>query len=219
MYCTVCGRKLPEQKKMKPWKKALIFLCLILVLAGAGFAAYDQLTARRAIDRLAADWEEGRIQDLMETKGYQAEDPKKQEQIQRLKEKYGLTQEKAVEEDSILNRILTQTQIEIEKPKWIGKRFETTVSVQGPDMEKLLEEIVSGEYTDGDTMTAEIESRVTEGRYQERTVSVPVTLNRQGRRFYADPSMDVIRAFYGGMVEKYTSLYEEQMEQFFSESE
>ena len=209
-YCTSCGRRLPAKPKMKWWKKALLYLFSLLLIGAAGYVGYDQLSARKAIDRLAAQWEEGRIQDLMGTGSYQTDDPEQQEKISRLEEKYGIGTGKPFAEGSILDQLLQQTEIEIEKPNWIGRHIETTAQITGPDMGRILEETA---------MMAEITGRLSGGNYDQRTVSVPVTIHREGSRVYADPSSEMLQAFYGGMMEKYASLYDTMMDEFFSRTE
>ena len=95
--------------------------------------------------------------------------------------------------------------------------LEVPLTVTTPDLAAILTELHYENYEDSGKLSDDIQAVLNKGGYPERTVTVTVTLEKDGDDVRAQQNTEAFFAFYGGLAELYMQEYEKYLEELGSE--
>ena len=171
---------------------------------------------------LVDKWLSGNIDDLAGVRSLQGRTAEDEAHIREMEELYGSffedDTESGAEDAPVLKALLSCTDISLKTGFGMKYPSEVEMTVTGPDAAAVMETLHFRDYDDPDALLAAMKGELAAGRYEKRTVTVTVTLNKaEDGEVYADRSEEAVRALYGGLIELdeqemlalYEQLYEE----------
>ena len=190
---------------------AVCTAALVLIILGV-------LHAQKAgmVQKKVDVWLNGEIDDL--TGKETAEAVYSQEYLdsmELLRMQYGdfLEAKESQEDRSLLDAVLQRTGIDISLPFLFSFPLDTEMTVTGPDMVQLLDDMNDTSDQDGQTLKKNVLAALESGSYPVRTVRVPVTLIETDGVVSAEASADAVAALYGGLSERYADIHESMLAQ------
>ena len=95
--------------------------------------------------------------------------------------------------------------------------LEVPLTVTTPDLAAILTDLHYENYEDSGKLSDDIQAVLNKGGYPERTVTVTVTLEKEGDDVHAQQNNEAFFAFYGGLAELYMQEYEKYLEELGNE--
>ena len=123
------------------------------------------------------------------------------------------------EKNPFLKLVLEQSEISIKKPVFIKYPCDTVVTVDGPDMVKLLEKLDYRSYENTEELMNRVIAELDKNSFETRKTEIPVQIEKEadGSLCLAEPSFQLADALYGGVLSLYAqeeySFYESLFEQ------
>ena len=123
------------------------------------------------------------------------------------------------EKNPFLKLVLEHSEISIKKPVFIKYPCDTVVTVDGPDMVKLLEKLDYRSYENTEELMNRVIAELDKNSFETRKTEIPVQIEKEadGSLCLAEPSFQLADALYGGVLSLYAqeeySFYESLFEQ------
>ena len=123
------------------------------------------------------------------------------------------------EKNPFLKLVLEHSEISIEKPVFVKYPCDTVVTVDGPDMVKLLEKLDYRSYENTEELMNRVIAELDKNSFETRKTEIPVQIEKEadGSLCLAEPSFQLADALYGGVLSLYAqeeySFYESLFEQ------
>ena len=123
------------------------------------------------------------------------------------------------EKNPFLKLVLEHSEISIKKPVFIKYPCDTVVTVDGPDMVKLLETLDYRSYENTEELMNRVIAELDKNSFETRKTEIPVQIEKEadGSLCLAEPSFQLADALYGGVLSLYAqeeySFYESLFEQ------
>ena len=123
------------------------------------------------------------------------------------------------EKNPFLKLVLEHSEISIKKPVFIKCPCDTVVTVDGPDMVKLLEKLDYRSYENTEELMNRVIAELDKNSFETRKTEIPVQIEKEadGSLCLAEPSFQLADALYGGVLSLYAqeeySFYESLFEQ------
>ena len=143
-------------------------------------------------------------------------DEEESAELQLIQDDFAAFDEETAPEDDggILNLLSPFTKITL--PEIMsGDSFprEVPLTITTPDMAKILTELHYEEYDSAEKLAEDLAAVLKKGGWPERTVTVNVTVQKDGETFHAGENPEAYFAFYGGLAELYMQEYTALLEQ------
>ena len=123
------------------------------------------------------------------------------------------------EKNPFLKLVLEHSEISIKKPVFVKYPCDTVVTVDGPDMVKLLEKLDYRSYENTEELMNRVIAELDKNSFETRKTEIPVQIEKEadGSLCLAEPSFQLADALYGGVLSLYAqeeySFYESLFEQ------
>ena len=123
------------------------------------------------------------------------------------------------EKNPFLKLVQEHSEISIEKPVVVKYPCDTGVTVEGPDMVKLLEKLDYRSYENTEELMNRVIAELDKNSFETRKTEIPVQIEKEadGSLCLAEPSFQLADALYGGVLSLYAqeeySFYESLFEQ------
>ena len=123
------------------------------------------------------------------------------------------------EKNPFLKLVLEHSEISIKKPGFVKYPCDTVVTVDGPDMVKLLEKLDYRSYENTEELMNRVIAELDKNSFETRKTEIPVQIEKEadGSLCLAEPSFQLADALYGGVLSLYAqeeySFYESLFEQ------
>ena len=212
----------------------LLIMLLLLALSGCGVSRQEteeeqpslstqqtepeteQTTAAIPVTpEITERWKNGDLSDLA-GRLHVAPDDEEAAELQQIQDDFAAFDEETAPEDDggILNLLSPFTKLEL--PEIMsGDSFprEVPLTITTPDLAKILTELHYEEYDSGEKLAEDLAAVLKKGGWPERTVTVNVTVQKDGETFHAGENPEAYFAFYGGLAELYMQEYTALLEQ------
>ena len=123
------------------------------------------------------------------------------------------------EKNPFLKLVQEHSEISIKKPVFVKYPCDTVVTVEGPDMVKLLEKLDYRSYENTEELMNRVIAELDKNSFETRKTEIPVQIEKEadGSLCLAEPSFQLADALYGGVLSLYAqeeySFYESLFEQ------
>ena len=123
------------------------------------------------------------------------------------------------EKNPFLKLVQEHSEISIKKPVFVKYPCDTVVTVEGPDMVKLLETLDYRSYENTEELMNRVIAELDKNSFETRKTEIPVQIEKEadGSLCLAEPSFQLADALYGGVLSLYAqeeySFYESLFEQ------
>ena len=171
-------------------------------------------SAEPVSQQLTDRWMNGDLSDLAGHFRAETEDPEVAADLQAIRDDFAIFEkETEAEEEGILGLLSPYTRVTLpEVTSADSFPLDVPMTVTTPDIAAILTALHYETYEDGEKLTQDLAAELKKGGFPERTITVTVTLEKDGEVCYAGENREAYFAFYGGLTELYRQAYTEWLE-------